>query len=117
MERKNLLFQLADKISKEGFKISLLLENKFQYSIGDQLRRSSLSIVLNIVEGGARISLKEKHQFLNIAFGSLKETKYLLYFINELSLIKDKEILNLIDNLLVDINHLAKLLYGLLYKK
>jgi four helix bundle protein len=88
MERKNLFFQLADKISKEGFKISLLLENKFQYSIGDQLRRSSLSIVLNIVEGGARISL-----------------------------IKDKEILNLIDNLLVDINHLAKLLYGLLYKK
>ena len=117
MEKKNLLFQLADKISKEGFKISLLLENKFQYSISDQLRRSSLSIVLNIVEGGARTSTKEKRQFLNIAFGSLKETKYLLYFIKELSLIDDKEIFKLIENLLVDINHLAKLLYGLLYKK
>ena len=117
MEKKNLLFQLADKISKEGFKISLLLENKLQYSIGDQLRRSCLSIVLNIVEGGARTSSKEKRQFLNIAFGSLKETKYLLYFIRELFLIKDKEVLELIDTLLIDINHLAKLIYGLLHKK
>jgi len=117
MEKKNLLFQLADKISKEGFKISLLLENEFQYSLGDQLRRSSLSIVLNIVEGGTRISLKEKRQFLNIAFGSLRETKYLLYFIKELSLINGKENFKLIEDVLVDINHLAKLLYGLLYKK
>lgn len=113
MENKNLLFNLADKISKKTFRLTLDFPQKFQYSLADQLRRSSLSIVLNLVEGGARISQKEKKQFLNIAFGSLKETKYLLYFAKEFDLIKDEEFNNLID----DINHLAKLIYGLLYKK
>lgn len=113
MENKNLLFNLADTISKKTFKITLNFSQKVQYSLGDQLRRASLSVVLNVVEGGARISHKEKRQFLNIAFGSLKETKYLLYFAKEFNLIKNEEF----DSLINDINHLAKLIYGLLYKK
>ncbi|GIW64684.1 MAG: hypothetical protein KatS3mg092_0617 [Patescibacteria group bacterium] len=113
MEKKNLLFNLADNITKKTFKLTLDFPQKFQYSLGDQLRRSCLSIVLNIVEGGARLSQKEKKQFLNIAFGSLKETKYLLYFSNDLRLIKKEDFEKLVD----EINHLAKLIYGLLYKK
>lgn len=113
MEDKNLLFKLADDISKESFKITLSFPKKFQFSLADQLRRSSLSIVLNIVEGGARISTKEKKHFLSIAFGSLKETKYLLYFCKEFSIGEEDKI----NDILEKINRLAKLIYGLLYNK
>lgn len=60
MENKNLLFNLADNIGKKVFKISLNLPQKLQFSLGEQIRKASLSIVLNIGEGGARVSKKKK---------------------------------------------------------
>jgi four helix bundle protein len=79
MVYSNLLFDLSNTSAIKIFKKTLTFPQKYQYSVGDQLRRASLSVVLNIVEGGARISPNEKRQFMNISYGSLKETKYLLY--------------------------------------
>ncbi len=90
MEKKNLIFNLADSIGKKVFKLSLNLPQRLQFLLGEQIRRASLSIVLNIVEGGARVSETEKKQFLNFSFDSLKETKYLLYFAKNLDLIGEK---------------------------
>lgn len=48
-----------------------------------QLRRSSLSVILNFVEGYARRTSKDcktYKNFINISYGSLKESKYLLQF-------------------------------------
>lgn len=53
------------------------------YGITSQLRRASLSVILNYVEGYARRKKDEckvHKNFLEISFGSLKETKYLLHF-------------------------------------
>jgi len=50
------------------------------YGMTSQLRSAALSVILNIVEGFARIGDKEYKHFLRISFGSLKETKYLLEF-------------------------------------
>ena len=88
----NLLFTLADPLAKEIYKFTFLLSQKYQFSIGEQLRRSSLSVVLNIVEGYARKSDKEKKHFYHISFGSLKETQYLLKFIEDLELISLEKI-------------------------
>jgi len=110
---KSLLFDLADDLAKKAYKISLDFSYKHQSSIGDQLRRAVLSVVLNIVEGGARKTVKEKRQFLNIAFSSLKEVKYLIYFCREMKMIEEKDFSIIIEK----INYLAKLLYGFLYKK
>jgi four helix bundle protein len=113
MKQRSLLFDLADNISKSIYSITLDFPYKHQSSIGDQLRRASLSIVLNIVEGGTKQSDKEKTQYRRISFGSLKETKYLIYFCYEMKLINDnyyKEIMN-------KINKLAAILYGLIYRK
>ena len=50
------------------------------YGITSQVRRSSLSVILNYIEGYARTGDKQLKNFLNISYGSLKESKYLLYF-------------------------------------
>jgi len=50
------------------------------YGITSQLRRSSLSVILNYIEGYARETDKAHRNFLMISYGSLKESKYLLNF-------------------------------------
>jgi four helix bundle protein len=111
--QKSLLLELADKLTKEIYRKTFDFPFKFQSSLGDQLRRASLSIPLNITEGNSRKSDREEHQFLRIAFSSLKETKYLMYFAREFDLISEKTHLQLFDIS----ETLAKLLYGILYKK
>lgn len=46
-----------------------------EYGLKSQIRRAVISIVLNIVEGNRRESLKEYLHFLNIAQGSLVEVE------------------------------------------
>ena len=59
------------------------------YALCDQLRRASVSISSNIVEGMSRTSTKEQLHFIEISYGSLCETMcqleiaYELHFINE----------------------------------
>ncbi len=50
------------------------------YGIRSQLRRAALSVPTNIVEGYSRRGDKELSRFVNIALGSLGETKYLIMF-------------------------------------
>lgn len=50
------------------------------YGITSQLRRSSVSVILNYIEGYARIKDKVHKNFLETSYGSLKESKYLLHF-------------------------------------
>lgn len=50
------------------------------YGVTSQLRRAALSIILNYIEGFARLGTAEHSRFLQIAYASLKETKYLLFF-------------------------------------
>lgn len=50
------------------------------YGVTSQLRRACLSIILNYIEGYARLQPKVFRNFLEISYGSFKETKYLLFF-------------------------------------
>lgn len=58
----------------------------------DQLNRASLSVVLNLSEGSAKTSLKDRKRFYEIAFASHRETQTLFDLIEnqELILISDK---------------------------
>ncbi|MEK7660271.1 MAG: four helix bundle protein [Patescibacteria group bacterium] len=51
-----------------------------QYGITSQFRRASVSVVLNYIEGYARKSVGYQLQFLQISYGSLKESEYLIDF-------------------------------------
>jgi four helix bundle protein len=50
------------------------------YGVTSQLRRSSLSIILNYIEGYSRKKQQVMINFYEISYGSLKESKYLLDF-------------------------------------
>ncbi len=49
------------------------LQQKYQYSFGDQLRRAGLSVSNNIAEGSGRKGKKESNHLYNIAKGSVYE--------------------------------------------
>ena len=50
------------------------------YGVISQIRRSSLSVILNYIEVFARKGEKSNKNFIKISYGSLKESKYLLHF-------------------------------------
>lgn len=65
----HLIYRLTRKFPKEEL-----------YGVTSQLRRSALSVILNYIEGYARQKDKVHKNFLEISYGSLKESKYLLHF-------------------------------------
>ncbi len=67
----------------------------YQYGLGTQLQRSSISVASNIAEGFGRNSSKEKLNFYNIARGSLTEVQDQLILCAELKLISKKYFLSL----------------------
>lgn len=79
MEAKNFEFQKwpvyreAIIIAKEAQKFCLALPKTGNQSLGDQFRRASQSIVLNIAEGSSRSSGKDKINFLRLSKGSAFE--------------------------------------------
>ncbi len=61
------------------------------FGITSQLRRASLSIILNYIEGYARRRNKVLLNFLETSYGSLKESKYLVYFSFKRKYLGEKE--------------------------
>ncbi|MEO0076306.1 MAG: four helix bundle protein [candidate division WOR-3 bacterium] len=49
------------------------------YGVTSQIRRATLSIILNFIEGFARRRKSVQLNFFEISYGSLKESKYSLY--------------------------------------
>ena len=75
-------YQLALRIHKE----SLGFPKFEQYELAQQLRRSSKSIVVNVVEGmGRQDSPAEVHRFIRIAMGSCDESRIWLDFAKDLT--------------------------------
>ncbi len=48
------------------------------YGVTSQLRRSTLSVILNYLEGYARRRIPTCYHFWEISYGSLQESRYLL---------------------------------------
>jgi len=79
-QKHDILLEKADELAWMTYKLTKRFPRSELFGIISQIRRAVLSIPLNIIEGFARYSLGDHCRFLEIAYGSLKETKYLLYF-------------------------------------
>jgi four helix bundle protein len=93
---KNLIIEKSDLLAHRVYEVTKDFPREEIYGITSQLRRASLSVPLNAVEGYARNSDKSHKQFLLISYGSLKETKYLLHFCLKEDLISENQYKELI---------------------
>ena len=68
-------------------------ELRLNSEMRDQLERSLLSIPLNLSEGSAKSSPKERRKFYRISLGSLSEVQCILRLVNHPDLIKEADVL------------------------
>ena len=83
METNDFPEQLKNKMDEYVhliYKITKDFPKEELYGVTSQLRRSALSVILNYIEGFARIKKAVKQNFWEISYGSLKESKYLVHF-------------------------------------
>ncbi|TEB08337.1 hypothetical protein Psch_02233 [Pelotomaculum schinkii] len=87
LEVYNKSYQLALKVHK----LTQEFPTQERREIGSQIRRSAVSIALNIAEGYGRVkSDKEFMHFLRTALGSCNETRVLVELVKDLGYIDNK---------------------------
>ncbi len=89
--KKLIVWNKADKFAFDVYIITRNFPKEELYGITSQLRRAVLSIPTNIAEGYGRQGKKELRQFVNIALGSLAETRYLLDFSSRLKYLSTEQ--------------------------
>lgn len=85
------IWQDARVLAKEIYIIVSQPNRKVEYSLRNQITRSSGSIMDNIAEGFERNGNREFKQFLSIAKGSCGEVKSQLYRLHDQDTISDDE--------------------------
>lgn len=106
------LKELLDQYVHEVYDASVDFPKDELLGVTSQLRRSALSIVLNYIEGYARRHRKVIKNSLQISYGSLKESKYLLYFSYKRKYLGE----NNYQEILKKADRIGKMLWGILEK-
>ncbi|MBT4937325.1 four helix bundle protein [Candidatus Peregrinibacteria bacterium] len=104
-------FPVYQKAELQYSKVLKILSNStIDKNLKDQLKRASLSIVLNIAEGAGKFSKNDKKNFYVISKGSVNECVAIIRILKIEKLITDK----LFDNIYADLLEIAKMLSGLI---
>ena len=85
------IYQRSKELVLRIYKLTNKYPNKEIYNVISQLRRSVLSIPLNIAEGYGRMTREEFKRFLKISLGSSNEVEALLDISKDLEYITEKE--------------------------
>jgi len=89
--RKYEVFQLADQLVLDVYRVSAKFPKSEMYGLAGQMRRAAASIPMNLAEGAARAGAKEFAQFINIAVGSCEEVRYQLHLAEALGYLPKAE--------------------------
>ena len=103
------VYQKARELVKDVYQLQKQFPVEERYELGDQIRRSIVSVSSNIAEGSGRDSYKEKIHFLEIAFGSLMESFSQLQNALDLEYIDEEDV----EKLRPQFEDIAKMLSGL----
>jgi len=88
--KKYEVWKQSHKLALKVYEVTKTFPSDEKFGIISQLRRASLSVPTNIVEGASRYSEKEFAYFINIASSSSAEIEYLLEFSKDISYISQK---------------------------
>jgi four helix bundle protein len=86
--RKLRVFIMADDLAVRVYQLTASFPSDERFGLRAQIRRAAVSAAANIVEGCARRSTREYASFLNIAFGSASEVRYLLSLAGRLKIME-----------------------------
>ena len=67
------VYQATRELTKEVYRVSMLLPTEEKFNMVPQMRRAALSVKLNLAEGSTRKSEVERKRFLEISRGSVVE--------------------------------------------
>ena len=107
--RRLIAYQKAKEVVKRTYKLLKKFPVEERYAMCDQLRRAAVSITSNIAEGVNRYSVKDKSQFIEVAFGSLMEVSSQIEIAEELGYITTEDRMSMDELVKED----ARLLSGL----
>ena len=93
--RKLRVFHDAHRLTLAIYKHTKNFPKEEWYGLRAQIRKASVSIPTNIVEGSARRSTREYLNFLNIARASGSEVAYLVHLTFELEMLSKNSFLTL----------------------
>ncbi len=107
------VYKRSYDLSLRLHKLTMIFPSFERYELGSQIRRSAVSVVLNIVEGyGRKRSPKEFKHFLRNALGSNNELRVLLEIANDLGYLNKEDYQTFKDQYEI----LSKQLYRLMEK-
>jgi len=104
------VFKLSHSLTIEIYKLTEKFPTEEKFGVSAQVRRSSRSIPMNIVEGASRLRTKENRQFVGIARGSAGEISYQLLLSRDLGYILEQNHTSLKERY----DRVAKILTGLI---
>ena len=82
--RELVVWQKAHRFVLSVYEMTAAFPKHETYGLAAQLRRAAVSIPANIAEGFRKRSKPDKVRFLNIAEGSLEESRYYLILAQDL---------------------------------
>lgn len=103
-------WQKARAFNKELYELTNLNNFAKDFSLKDQIRRASISIMANIAEGFERNGNKEFRQFLAIAKASAGEVRSLLHVASDVGYINEEVAKSTINK----ITEISKMISGLM---
>lgn len=105
MKTENFKEKLKNKMNEYAhfvYKVTKQFPKEELFGVTSQIRRASLSVVLNYVEGYARRRPAVQLNFFEISYGSLRESRYLLDFSKDEKFLSEKDydfLVNLADEI------------------
>ena len=105
-----IVYQKAFEVAMEIYRLSKSFPAEERYSLTSQIRRSAISIPVNIAEGWGRESPKNYLQFLRNSRGSLFELETLILISDDMKYIESEKS----NNLHSEIDEIGKMLNSLI---
>lgn len=105
---KSILKQKSNKLTQKGYDLTYKFPKEELYCLTSQIRRALISVPSNIVEGYSKNRSKIFVNHLEIAYGSLAEAKYQMYFAYTRKYINKEEYLDFFN----DAEEVSKMLWA-----
>ena len=108
--RKLRVFSIADRLTVQIYRATASFPKTETFGLSAQMRRASISVPSNIVEGCARKSKRDYLRFLYIAYGSSRELEYHVHLALRLGYLDDSEYKSLNAHCVQTSKHLNRLI-------